>query len=703
MDNMKTSAIEFKYGKHTVKLETGRIARQAAGSVWVTVGKTSVLAAVTADKKAGHFDFTPLTVHYQERYYAAGRIPGSFFRRESRPTEKETLTSRLIDRPLRPLFEKGYRHETLVMCTVMSLEEGMDADIPAMIGAFAAMALAGLPCLGPVGAVRVGLSAEEGYLLNPDSEELSTSDLNMVVSGTKDAILMVESEASELSEDVMLGAVLFAHQEMQVAIDAIGELVKKAGATPWKWEKPAVDEELHKKIADQYGEQIESVYATTEDRAQQSEQLEALVAKAQQELGEDWSEQEIAEYFKRQKTSSIRQRLLSGGKRIDGRSLTCVRPIQCEINLLPSAHGSALFTRGSTQALGTVTLGTKRSAQMLDDLGGKDNDTFMLHYNFPPYCVGESGRVGPPGRREIGHGRLARRAVTALLPDQEEFPYTLRIVSEITESNGSSSMATVCASSLAMMSAGVPIKAAVAGVAMGLIKESDNFVVLTDILGDEDHLGDMDFKVAGTASGITALQMDIKIDGITEDVMKQALTQAQAAREHILGEMNKIIDKPTSTVSDTAPGFELLHIPVAKIRDLIGKGGETIRQMTLETGTDIDVEQDGTVRIYGENRIGLRDAVNRVEALTAVPELGKIYDGKVVRIAEYGAFVNFLPGKDGLVHISQIADKRIRSVGEYLSDNQQVRVKVIGIDEMGRVRLSIKEAMAEEASEASDE
>ncbi len=690
---MKKASRTFQYGEHQLTLETGRIARQAKGSVLVRMGNTVVLAAVTVGEPREGINFMPLTVHYQERFYASGRIPGSFFRREGRPSEKETLVSRLIDRPLRPLFPKGFARETLVMCTVMSAElDELDPDIPAMIGASAALALSGVPFHGPIAAARVGLDAEGNYLLNPGGTVLGESYLDMVIAGSEDAVLMVESQAEELSEERMLDAVMYGHREMQTVIREIQALAAEAGVTPDPWEQPEGDPALAEKLRASFAAPIAAAYQIT-DKPERYARLDELREQAQQELlpGEEQETAPVTDAFGKLEKQLVRERVLSGEPRIDGRDLHTVRPIDIEVGLLPRAHGSALFTRGETQAIGAVTLGTARDAQIIDALDGRQDDYLMLHYNFPPYCVGESGRVGPPGRREIGHGRLARRGLKAVLPSQESFPYTIRVVSEITESNGSSSMATVCIGSLALMDAGVPLRAPVAGVAMGLVKEAERFAVLTDILGDEDHLGDMDFKVAGTADGITALQMDIKIAGIDEQIMRQALTQAREARLHILEEMAKVLSESRPQVADHAPGLEIMHIPVDRIRDVIGKGGATIRALTEETGTGIDVEQDGSVRVYGENRDAIREAMDRIAALTAEVEVGEVYEGEVVRITDFGAFVNILPGKDGLVHISQIAPERVERVTDYLSEGQRVRTKVIQVDETGRIKLSIKE------------
>lgn len=683
----------FQYGNHTVSLETGRIARQATGAVVVKMGETTVLATVVLGAMREGVNFLPLTVQYQERFYASGRIPGSFFRREGRPTEKETLTSRLIDRPIRPLFPREFRNEVQLICTVLSADGEVDPDIPAMIGASAALALAGAPCRGPIGGARVGFDREQGYLLNPSQAALEKSDLNMVVAGTADAVLMVESEANELSEDLMLGAVLYAHQEMQSVIDVIRELAAAAGRPAMEWQAPQPDEALSATLREKFGSAVTQSYQVT-DKQERQKALEAIRQEAEQSLGggdDETAPAPVGEMFARLEKSIVRGRVLDGDPRIDGRDHRTVRPIAVELSPLPRTHGSSLFTRGETQALCVVTLGNTRDAQIVDGLQGRLDDNFMLHYNFPPYSVGESSRLGPPGRREIGHGRLARRALSALLPKVEDFPYTVRVVSEITESNGSSSMATVCASSLALMDAGVPLRAPVAGVAMGLVKEGERFAVLTDILGDEDHLGDMDFKVAGTAAGITALQMDIKIDGITEAILQKAMEQAREARLHILENMNQVIEQSRPKVSEYAPGIEVVRVPVDKIRDVIGKGGATIRSITEETGTDIDIEQDGTVRIYGEKRSAIRDAMERIEALTAEVEVGRIYEGNVVRITDFGAFISILPGKDGLLHISQIANERVEQVSDYLSEGQRVSAKVINVDEMGRVKLSMKD------------
>ncbi len=684
----------FQYGKHTVTLETGRIARQATGAVLCSMDDTTVLCTVVAAKEAREGqDFFPLTVNYQEKTYAAGKIPGGFFKREGRPTEKETLTCRLIDRPIRPLFPNGFRNEVQVVLTVMSSNKDVDPDIASLIGASAALAISGVPFNGPIGAARVGYNEEEGYLLNPTYSALENSRLDMVVAGTRDAVLMVESEAKELPEDLMLGAVLYAHQEMQAVIQVIEELVREAGKPKWEWqaepEKTAVIDRLKAEI----GSAIDAAYLIT-DKQQRSTKLGELRTAAIASMvveGGDISADDIRDAFKKLEKKIVRGRIIRGEPRIDGRDNTTVRPIAVEVGMLKNTHGSALFTRGETQAIVVSTLGSLRDAQRIEALAGSKEDPFMLHYNFPPYSVGEAGRMGGTSRREIGHGRLARRGIAAVLPDQESFPYTIRVVSEITESNGSSSMASVCGSSLSLMDAGVPIKAPVAGIAMGLVKEPEGFAVLTDILGDEDHLGDMDFKVAGTAAGITALQMDIKIEGITEEIMDVALTQALQARLHILGEMNRVIDKSRQEVADTAPRYATLKIDPDKIRDVIGKGGATIRALTDETGATIDIKDDGSIRIYSDNRDSLDMAVFRIEEITAEAEVGRIYDGTVARIVDFGAFVTIMPGTDGLVHISQIAEERVNKVTDYLSEGQQIKVKVLDVDARGRIKLSMKE------------
>ena len=684
---------EFQFGDHRVVLETNKIAKQATGSVMATMGDTVVLCTVVANPNPNPGqDFFPLTVNYQEKSYAAGKIPGGFPRREGRPTDKETLTSRLIDRPIRPLFPDGFMNAVQVIATVMSVDRDMDPDVISLIGSSAALAVSGIPFNGPIGAARVGY-AEGRYLLNPGYEALSESALNMVVAGTESAVLMVESEAKELSEDQMLGGVLFAHQEMQIAIAAIKELAAEAGKPAWEFEAPVIDAGLAEKVDAAARDDLAAAYRTTDKQERQAKVRAARDAVLTQCGGEDgeFAEDDIVEAFYKLEKSLVRQSVLAGEPRIDGRDTKTVRPISVEVGILPKTHGSALFQRGETQAIVVATLGTLRDAKLVETLEGTFKDNFMLHYNFPPYSVGEEGFLGSPKRREIGHGNLARRGITACLPSEEDFPYTVRVVSEITESNGSSSMASVCGSSLALMDAGVPMRAPVAGVAMGLVKEDDRFAVLTDILGDEDHLGDMDFKVAGTAHGVTALQMDIKIDGITEEIMETALEQALEARVHILGEMNKVIAKSRETVSDNAPSMVVLKVDPEKIRDIIGKGGATIRSITEETGAEVDVEDDGTVRIYGEDGESKDAAVARVQEITAEAEVGRIYQGRVERIVDFGAFVNILPGKDGLLHISQIAEERVEKVTDYLEEGQQVEVVCLDTDQRGRIKLSMKE------------
>ena len=691
---------KFQYGNHTVTLETGRIARQATGAVLCSIDNTSVLCTVVGarEAKAG-MDFFPLGVHYIEKAYAAGKIPGGFFKREGRPNEKETLTSRLIDRPIRPLFPNGFKNEVQVVCTVMSAEKNIDPDIAAMIGTSAALSISGIPFNGPVGGARVGYTEEQGYLLNPTYSELAESSLDMVVAGTKDAVLMVESEASELSEDTMLGGVLFAHQEMQTVISVIEELASEAGKPRWDWQAEEENTELKAALTDLVGADLDSAYQVVDKQARVVS-VNGLRDRATAELASEdgHSAEDIKDAFKKLEKNIVRGRIIRGEPRIDGRDTKKVRAINVEVGILDKVHGSSLFTRGETQAIVAATLGSTRDAQMIDALEGRRDDPFMLHSNFPPYSVGECGRIGFTSRREVGHGRLARRGINAVLPSQEDFPYAMRVVSEITESNGSSSMASVCGSSLALMDAGVPLKAPVAGIAMGLVKEDAGFAVLTDILGDEDHLGDMDFKVAGTAAGITALQMDIKIEGITEEIMEIALEQAMEARLHILDEMNKVIASGRDEVAETAPRMGMMQIDSDKIRDVIGKGGATIRGLCEEHNSTIDITDDGAVKIYSEDTEGLNSAMDAIKAIVADPEPGTIYDGKVVRIVDFGAFVNFMPGTDGLVHISQIAQERVAKVTDYLSEGQDVRVKVTEIDNRGRVKLSIKEAQIEEGT-----
>lgn len=696
----------FKYGDQTVTLETGRIARQATGSVLVTVENTSVLVTVVAAKTAKPGQpFFPLGVHYIEKAYSVGKIPGGFFKREARPSEKETLTSRLIDRPIRPLFPNGFMNEVQVVCTVMSADKHIDPDIPAMIGTSAALAISGIPFSGPIGAARVGFSESQGYVLNPSYDQLADSKLDMVVAGTQDAVLMVESQAEQLSEDQMLGAVLFAHQEMQTVIQAVRDLAAEAGKPSWEWEAAAVNTELLAKVEAAVSDSLGEAYRITEkaDRyTRVGEVRDQLVADLCE--GDDGENvDDVKDLFKKVEKDLVRKRIINGEPRIDGRDTRTVRAIACEIDVLGKAHGSAVFTRGETQAIGAVTLGSTRDAQIIDALEGERRDPFMLHYNFPPYSVGEAGRIGFTSRREIGHGRLARRGLAAVLPNSDDWPYTTRVVSEITESNGSSSMASVCVGSLAMMAAGVPLAAPVAGIAMGLVKEGNQFAVLTDILGDEDHLGDMDFKVAGTAEGVTALQMDIKIEGINEQIMEIALEQAMQARLHILGQMNAVIAEPRVQVNANAPSMITLKVDSDKIRDIIGKGGATIRSITEETGATVDIDDDGTVRIFGQDQASRDAAVAKVEEITAEAEVGAVYTGTVARIVDFGAFVNILPGKDGLVHISQIANKRVENVTDYLSEGEEVRVKVLDVDQRGRIKLSIKELLEDEADEAASD
>ena len=691
---MKSIKKEFQYGDQLITIETGEIARQTDSAVIVSVDGTSVLVTAVGRKHAepGR-NFFPLTVNYQEKTYAAGKIPGGFFKREGRPSEKETLTSRLIDRPVRPLFPKGFTNEVQVIATVISLNPEVDPDMPALIGASAALSLSGMPFAGPLGCARVGYINNE-YVLNPTVSMLEDSDLDLVVAGTDDAVLMVESEAKILSEEIMLGAVMFGHDQMQQVITQINELTEDAGKPKWEWAAPEVDEDLVKKVSELATESLTSAYTNTDkvERHQAvSDCKEAVAEKIMGDHEEKWSEDEVKSSLSKLEKNIVRHRVIDGQPRIDGRDVSTVRPIHVKVGMLPRTHGSSLFTRGETQAIVVTTLGTGRDAQMIDALMGEYKDSFMLHYNFPPYCVGETGFVGSPKRREIGHGKLAKRGIQAVMPSEEDFPYVIRVVSEITESNGSSSMASVCGTSLSLMDAGVPIKSPVAGVAMGLVKEGENFAVLTDILGDEDHLGDMDFKVAGTQEGITALQMDIKIQGITKEIMDIALAQAKDARLHILDEMNKVITSPREEMSEWAPTITTFKIDPEKIRDVIGKGGAVIRAMTEETGASIDIDQDGTVRVASIDGASGREAVKRIELITADVEVGKIYDGKVVRLMDFGAFVTILPGKDGLVHISQISNERVEKVSDKLSEGDEVKVKVLEIDRQGRVRLSMKE------------
>ena len=690
---MEKQVVQFQFGGQDVTLETGAIARQATGAVLISMGETQILATVVGAKnvKPGQ-NFFPLSVHYQEKTYAAGKIPGGYFKREGRPTEKETLTSRLIDRPIRPLFPNGFMNEVQVVLTVMSASKTHDSDIAAMLGASAALAISGIPFNGPLGAARVGFSEDGQYMLNPSFDELSDSRLDMVVAGTKDAVLMVESEADELTEEQMLGAVMFAHKEFQVAIDAIGDFGKKFGKDAWEWEAPSIDEALLSQIKEQYQPRIVEAYQISEKMVRYNA-LGEIRSEAIAALGgaEGENAEAVGELFSKVEKNVVRSRVIQGLPRIDGRDQKTVRPISCEVGMLKRAHGSAVFTRGETQAIVVTTLGALRDAQIVDGLMGDEKDTFMLHYNFPPYCVGEAGMMSGPKRREIGHGRLARRGVYAMLPDEETFPYTIRVVSEITESNGSSSMASVCGASLALMDAGVPLRAPVAGIAMGLVKEDEGYAVLTDILGDEDHLGDMDFKVAGSSDGVTALQMDIKIQGITEEIMRVALAQAQEARLHILGEMNKVIDSARDEVADTAPRTYSFRIDPDKIREVIGKGGATIRSICETSGATVDLDDDGLVRVYAETKEKAQKAISMIEAITAEAEIGGVYKGKVERIVDFGAFVNILPGKDGLVHISQISEERIENVEDYMKVGDVVKVKVLDVDARGRIKLTMKD------------
>jgi polyribonucleotide nucleotidyltransferase len=684
----------FQYGKHTVTLETGEIARQADGAVLVNMDDTVVLVTVVARKEADTGrDFFPLTVDYQEKTYAAGKIPGGFFRREGRPSEKEILTARLIDRPIRPLFPKGFVNEVQVIITVKSLNPEVDPEIPSLIGTSAALAISGLPFNGPVGAARVGYKDGE-YLLNHSETGIGgSSELDLIVAGTEHAVLMVESEADELSEEVMLGAVLFGHEQSQTVIDAIRELASEVSSEQLSWSAPETNDELVGIVQAEAGQAVVEAYGIA-DKMQRYGKLDEIKASLIEKLcgGDEpkWSAQEVEAALGKVKKTTVRGRILDGEPRIDGRDTRTVRPITVRTGILPRTHGSALFTRGETQALVITTLGTEREAQIIDALEGERKENFMLHYNFPPFCVGETGRVGSPKRREIGHGRLAKRGVLACMPTSEEFPYSIRVVSEITESNGSSSMASVCGTSLALMDAGVPIKSPIAGVAMGLIKEGDKFAVLTDILGDEDHLGDMDFKVAGTVNGVNALQMDIKIEGITKEIMEIALDQAKEGRMHILGEMGKVISEPRQEMSEHAPRITSFTINPEKIRDVIGKGGATIRAITEETGTSVDLTDDGLVRIASVDKAAADAARKRIEQLTADVEVGKVYEGKVARIMDFGAFVTILPGKDGLVHISQICNERVEKVTDKLSEGDVVKVKVLELDKQGRIRLSMK-------------
>jgi polyribonucleotide nucleotidyltransferase len=691
---MPVSAIKktFQYGDQTVTLETGEIARQCS-AVIVSMGQTMVLATVVGDKNPMEGrDFFPLTVDYQEKGYAAGQIPGNFFRREGRPSEAETLLCRLVDRPLRPLFPKGFTNEVQVILTVISYDPQINPDIPAMIGASAAMSISGLPFNGPIGAARVGY-VDGNYVLNPTADQMAESKLDLVVSGTESAVLMVESEAKELSEEIMLGSVVFGHEQQQVVINAIRELAAEVNTPALEWTPPQPNLAVAEAVEKEGSGAITAAYkvADKQDRyTLLSKVREEIVDKLAGDDADGFSRDEVKAAIGKLEKKIVRSRIIAGEARIDGRDTKTVRPITIRTGVLPRAHGSALFTRGETQALVVTTLGTERDAQLVDALSGTTREQFMLHYNFPPYCVGETGRIGGTKRREVGHGKLAKRGISAVMPGTEGFPYTIRIVSEITESNGSSSMASVCGSSLSLMDAGVPISSPVAGVAMGLIKETDGFAVLTDILGDEDHLGDMDFKVAGTTNGVTALQMDIKIEGITKEIMEQALSQANAGRLHILGEMNKAISTPREEVSDFAPRYITIKINPDKIRDVIGKGGATIRSITEETGASIDIDDDGNVKIASVDLEAGNEARRRIEQITADVEVGSIYDGRVAKLMDFGAFVTILPGKDGLVHISQISDERVQNVSDKLAEGDIVKVKVLEVDKQGRIRLSMK-------------
>jgi len=683
----------FAFGQHQVTLETGELARQSDGAVLVSMGETVVLVTAVARKQADpKKDFFPLTVNYVEKTYAAGRIPGGFFKREGRPSEKETLTSRLIDRPIRPLFPEGFLNEVQVVATVVSVNPDIDPDIAAMLGASAALALSGVPFQGPIGAARVGY-IDGQYVLNPTNTQLKTSKLDLVVAGTSEAVLMVESEADNLSEEVMLGAVVFGHQQQQAAIKVINELKAEAGKPAWDWQPAPANAALEAAVAAQAEASLSDAYKVTvkqERQARVGEVKQAALAALAAGEAPAHKPEDVSKELANLEYRIVRNRVIAGEPRIDGRDMKTVRPISIRTGALPRTHGSALFTRGETQALVVTTLGTGRDAQIIDALAGERKEPFMLHYNFPPFSVGETGMMGSPKRREIGHGNLARRGISAVMPDMTTFPYVIRVVSEILESNGSSSMASVCGTSLALMDAGVPIKAAVAGVAMGLVKEGERFQVLTDILGDEDHLGDMDFKVAGSRSGVTALQMDIKINGITKEIMQVALEQAKAGRLHILDEMDKVLAAPRAKMSEWAPSIITIKIDPEKIREVIGKGGAVIRAITEETGTSIDIENDGTVKIASVDGASGREAQRRIELITAEVEVGRIYEGRVARLMDFGAFVTILPGKDGLVHISQISDERVERVSDKLKEGDVVRVKVLEVDRQGRVRLSMR-------------
>ena len=697
---MKSVKKSVQYGDHTLSLETGKVARQASGAVIASLGETSVMVTVVGKKTVQPGQgFFPLTVNYQERTYSAGKIPGGFFKREGRPSEKETLTCRLIDRPLRPLFPKGFLNEVQVIATVMALDPAIDPDIPAMIGASAALAISGIPFNGPIGGARVGY-IDGGYVLNPSKAQLETSDLDLVVAGTESAVLMVESEAAELSEEVMLGSVMFGHEQLQAAINLVKELKEEVGKEAWDWTAPEKDASIYDAVKEKAYAGIEAAYLISDKLARQEElgsvrtaTIEALALE-----NDTLPVDEITGAFAKIEKELVRGKIIAGEPRIDGRDTATVRQVTVETTVLPRVHGSALFTRGETQAIVVATLGAERDAQMIDAVEGEYRDRFMLHYNFPPFCVGETGFVGSPKRREIGHGKLAKRGIQAVMPSAEDFPYVVRVVSEITESNGSSSMATVCGTSLALMDAGVPIKAPVAGIAMGLIKEDNGYAVLTDILGDEDHLGDMDFKVAGTAKGITALQMDIKIEGINEEIMTKALSQARDGRLTILETMNENLASHREEMSEYAPRIITIKINSDKIRDVIGKGGATIRALTEETGAVIDIDDDGTVRIFSSDYNAGQDALRRIEDITADVEVGRIYEGRVAKLMDFGAFVTILPGKDGLVHISQISEERVENVSDKLSEGDTIQVKVLEVDRQGRIRLSMK-AVNEESSD----
>ncbi|HFD31581.1 MAG TPA: polyribonucleotide nucleotidyltransferase [Gammaproteobacteria bacterium] len=696
----------FQYGEHTVEIETGEIARQASAAVKVDMEGTVVFVAVVGRKECDEGrDFFPLTVNYQEKVYAAGKIPGGFFKREGRASESETLIARLIDRPVRPLFPAGFQNEVQVIITVMSINPEIAPDIPAMLGTSAALAASGLPFNGPMGASQVGYINGE-YVLNPTKTQMESSSLDLMVAGTDKAVLMVESEAKELSEEIMLGAVAFGHKQSLVAIDAIAEFATEVGTEAWDWSAPEKDTVLAAKVADACEKELTEAFQTA-DKMERYGKVDIALKTAMDAISSEEedapSEADIKGAFKDLEKKIVRSRIIAGEPRIDGRDNTTVRPITIRVGVLPRTHGSALFTRGETQALVITTLGTERDAQIIDTLMGSYKDHFMLHYNFPPYCVGETGFIGSPKRREIGHGRLAKRGILAVMPKIEDFPYTVRVVSEITESNGSSSMASVCGTSLSLMDAGVPTTAPVAGIAMGLIKEGDDFAVLTDILGDEDHLGDMDFKVAGTRKGINALQMDIKIEGITHEIMEQALSQASNAYNHILDEMERAIEAPRGDVSEFAPRYVTMKINKDKIREVIGKGGETIRSIADTTGAQVDIDDDGSIKISAVNGIAANAAKKMIEDITAEAEVGKIYEGKIAKIMDFGAFVTILPGKDGLVHISQISNERVEKVTDHLSEGDVIRVKLLEIDRQGRMRLSMKEAAKDDATSEEEE